>query len=294
MQADPAGKFSISKEKLMLMKTIQRPSRSGRFSILAVVLLSFALLTLSGCAGLDMNRMLAAVGLADTNSIDTPDGMVMRGMDAFNEGEYASALKIFEDLRDSYPFSKYSLLADLKSADCHYYLHEYAEARDLYEEFEGNHPTNEAMPYVLFQIGMCSYKQIGTIDRDTSDAVRSMQALTRLLRVYPASPYTSEAKARITACRNFMARHEMYVAVFYVRTEEFTQAEGRLKFLLTTYPESKECPKAKELLAAIESGNPPHRSWRDWIPDITLPDWRTFAGGLSMQGSAGSKASDGP
>lgn len=274
------------------MMPTQRTSRSARFSFLAVILLSFAVLALPGCVSL--NGMLAAVGLADTNNVDTPDGMVMRGMEFFNEGEYSSALKIFDNLRDSYPFSKYSLLADLKAADCHYYLHEYMEARGLYEEFESSHPTNEAMPYVLFQIGMCSYKQIGTIDRDTSVAVRSIQAFTRLLRVYPDSPYTSEAKARIEAGRNFMARHEMYVAAFYVRTEEFTQAEGRLKFLLATYPESNECPRAQELLAAIQSGNPPLRTWRDWIPDITLPDWKTFAGGLSMQGAGGSQSEDGP
>lgn len=187
----------------MLMMPIQRTSRSGRISVLAVVLLSLTLLTLPGCAGLDLNKMLAKVGLADTNNVDTPDGLVMRGMESFNDGEYESALKIFENLRDSYPFSKYSLLADLKAADCHYYLHEYADARGLYEEFEGNHPTNEAMPYVLFQIAMCSYKQIGTIDRDTSDAVRALQDFSRLLRVYPVSPYTSEAKARIAAGRNF-------------------------------------------------------------------------------------------
>ena len=274
------------------MMTFKRTSPFGKLSILVVVLLSFALLALPGCATLD--GMLATVGLADENGPATPDAMVMEGMEAINEGEYSDALKIFEDLRDNYPFSQYSLLADLKAADCRYYLGDFAEALDLYEEFEGNLPTNEAIPYVLFQLGMCSYKQIGTIDRDASDAVRSIQAFSRLLRLFPESPYTSEAKARIKAGRNFMARHEMYVGVFYARTEEFSQAEGRLKYLLSTYPESDECPQAKELLTAIQSGNPPFRNWRDWIPDLTLPDWRTFVGGLSMQGGGGSAADDGP
>jgi len=268
------------------MMTIQRISRSGKFSFLAVVFLSFVLITLPGCGS--MNKMLAAVGLADDNSPGTPDGMVMSGMDAFNEGDYSAALKIFDELRDNFPFSQYSLLADLKAADCRYFMAEYAEALTLYEEFESNHPTNEAIPYVLFQIGMCSYKQIGTIDRDTNDAVVAIRSFTRLLRLYPESPYTSEVKARLRAGRNFMARHEMYVAAFYVRSEEFKQAERRLDFLLTTYPESEECPKAKELLAAIRSGNPPFRTWRDWIPDLSLPDWQTFASGLSMQGRGGS------
>ncbi len=274
------------------MMTCKRTRYSWRFTILAVLLLSFAVLALPGCASLD--GMMAAVGLADKNGPATPDGMVMKGMDAFNEGEYSDALKIFEDLRDNYPFSQYSLLADLKAADCRYYLSDYADALGLYEEFESSHPTNEAIPYVLFQIGMCSYKQIGTVDRDTSDAVRAIQAFSRLLRFAPDSPYTSEAKARIKAGRNFLAQHEMYVAAFYVRSEEFTQAEGRLNFLLATYPESSQCPKAKGLLAAIQSGNPPQRTWQDWIPDLSLPDWHTFAGGLSVQGAGGTTSDGGP
>ena len=242
-----------------------------------------------------MNRMLSVVGLGDEVKVPpTPDALVAEAMSAFQAGEYSDALKIFENLRDQYPFSQYSLLADLKAADCRYYMDEYAEAHDLYEEFESNHPTNEAIPYVLFQIGMCSYKQIGTIDRDTSSAVKAMQAFSRLLRLFPDSPYTNEVEARLRAGRDFLARHEMYVAAYYVRTEEFKQAEGRLKYLLATYPDAEEVSHAKELLAAIQSGNPPLRNWRDWIPDLTLPDWQTFASGLSVQGAGGTVADDGP
>jgi len=42
-------------------------------------------------------------------------------MDAFNRGRYSTALEDFKDVRDQFPFSKYSLLAELKSADAHYY-----------------------------------------------------------------------------------------------------------------------------------------------------------------------------
>ena len=68
--------------------------------------------------------------------------------------------------------------------------------------------------------------------------------------------------------------------------------DGPGKF--ATYPESDECSPAKELLVAIQSGKPPLRNWRDWIPDLTLPDWQTFASGLSVQGAGGTAADDGP
>jgi len=268
-------------------------SRTGTLPHLVFILLSLIFLVLPGCTS--MNSVLSSVGLADEEVAPvTPEGLVAEGMDKFKTGEYSDALKIFEELRDNYPFSQFSLLADLKAADCRYFMKDYTEALDLYEEFESNHPTNEAIPYVLFQIGMCSYKQIGTVDRDTSDAVRAMQAFSRLLRFFPDSPYTNEVKARLRAGQNFLARHEMYVAAYFVRTAEFKQAEGRLKYLLDTYPESDESVKAKNLLAAIKSGNLPKRTWRDWIPDLTLPDWQTFASGLSVQGAGGTTGDEGP
>lgn len=266
------------------MSKFKYNSWHDRLSIPAAVMLVILIMLLTGCAGLSGKKSAES---------ETPEMVARKAMTAFKEGDYSKANKIFEELRDKYPFSQYSLLADLKTADCRYYMGDYAEALDLYDEFEASHPTNEAIPYVLFQIGMCSYKQIGTVDRDTGDAERAIKAFTRLLRVYPKSPYTLEAEARIKAAKNFLARHEMYVAVFYVRTEEFKQAEGRLEYLLVNYPDSEECVQAKGLLAAIRSGKPPRRTWRDWIPELSLPDWRTFAaGGMSMQGGNDTSGGD--
>jgi outer membrane protein assembly factor BamD len=165
----------------------------------------------------------------------------------------------------------------------------YQEAIVSYEQFAVNHPTNEAMPYVLFQIARSHYQQIDTIDRDPGAATDALAAFSRLLNSYPDSPYTAESRARLQAARNFLANHEMYVAAYYMRTEEFDQSVSRLQYLIENYPESSTTPKAQELLAAIQSGNPPKRSWREWIPDISLPDWHTFSsfgrmGGMSTSG----------
>ena len=35
-----------------------------------------------------------------------------------------------------------------------------------HKEFEKNHPANESMPYVLFQIGRSHYRTIDTVDRE--------------------------------------------------------------------------------------------------------------------------------
>jgi len=183
---------------------------------------------------------------------DMADIYAQKALKDFRHGDYYGALETFQKIRDQYPFSKHSLLSELKIADCNYYLEKYPEALAQYEEFEQNHPTNEAVPYVLFQIGMSHYKMLDTIDRDTTGAKDAIQAFTRLLKTFPGSPYTEEAKIKIAEARDFLARHEMYVASFYKRTKEFKQAEGRLQYILDAYPDTSVAEKARMMLKELQ------------------------------------------
>ena len=81
--------------------------------------------------------------------------LVSDGSSAFIAGDYKDAVKAYTDLKDWYPFSKYVILAELKIADSHFHLEEYDEAILAYEEFEKMHPKNEAIPYVIYQTGLC-------------------------------------------------------------------------------------------------------------------------------------------
>ena len=240
-----------------------------------VMLALAGLLVLPGCATMDGVFSFLGVG-GGSSKPDSPDSMAMSAIDDFNRGEYSDALKIFDEIKERFPFSPHSLLAELKAADCNYYLEKYPEAITLYQGFEGNHPTNEAMPYVLFQIAMSYYQQIDTIDRDPGAATDAIAAFEKQMKAFPTSPYRTEADGRRLAALNFLANHEFYVAMFYIRTDELEQAEPRLRYVLDTYPDTKIAKGAQTLLADIKAGNPPKRTWRDWIPDLALPDWRTF------------------
>ena len=240
------------------------------------ILLAFGLVLMllqPGCAS--FNKMFSYFDPSGGEP-ETAEGLVRKGMYDFNHGKYRSALEIFEKLKERYPFSQYSLLAELKTADSQYFLKNYQEAVLLYQEFEERHPSNEAISYILFQIGMCHYRQIDTIDRDISGAVNAIQAFSRQLKSFPVSPYNAEAQARIVAARNFLANHEFYVANFYVRSKSYSEGEARLAYLLDTYSDTEVAPQAHALLTALQSGHPPKRSMTSWLPSFSLPDWRIF------------------
>lgn len=227
------------------------------------------MVSLTGCA---KRNFLSYLGINQQTSAASVESLAMKGLDYYERGKYFKARGAFEKLLSLYPFSEYSLLAELKVADSNYYLKRYEEAVLQYNDFEKRHPTNEAIPYVLYQTAMCYYNQIDTIDRDTTNARNAIYSFAKLLRAFPDSPYEEEVRTRIAAARNFLALHEYYVASFYERTGSYEEAEARLEFLLKNYPESVVSVKAASLLQALENDNPPGRSMFGWLPK-RQPDW---------------------
>ena len=250
---------------------------------LIILLLSATLMTssLSGCA-----TMKSWFGMGGEDIQIPADSLAIKGMDAYDVGNYSAALKHFNEILNNYPFSPQAMLAELKAADCNYFMGNYEEALVLYKKFEERFPNNEAIPYVLYQIAMCSYQQIDTIDRDTSGATKSIRDFTRLIKAFPASPYTAEAKARIRAANEFLVNHEYLVVEFYLRTDKHLAAKTRLNYLINTYPDASITPKAKTLLAKLESGEKMGFNLSSWFSGLTkLPDWRLFPSDRNAGGS---------
>ena len=123
----------------------------------------------------------------------TPDGLYQQGVEYYQDGSYKKAVDLFQRLKEEYPLSKYSIMAEMGIADSYFSGKEYVEAELAYSEFLNLHPTNENLPYVLYQIGMCHFNQITTIDRDQSEAFKALKEFERL---GPASPAANSPSLR--------------------------------------------------------------------------------------------------
>ena len=163
--------------------------------------------------------------------------LALDGMDEFNSNNFKSAIKSFEKLKDWYPFSKFAILAELKIADAHYHLQEYDEAVFAYEEFENLHPRNEAIPYVIYQIGLCYFEQIDTVDRDQATALKAIEIFKRLNKQFPDNEYRGLALQNINKCMKNLAGHEIYVGLFYYKSKYYKAALNRFKAVLSRYPD---------------------------------------------------------
>jgi len=179
--------------------------------------------------------------------------LAWEGMDAYENGRYDKAIEKFQKLKDYYPFSKYAILAELKIADAHYQREEYEEAAFAYENFEQLHPRNEAIPYVIYQIGRCYYDQIDTPDRDQTSAQKALEAFQRLVKQFPGDQYSTRAAEHIKTAQKSLAGHAYVVGIFYYKTKHYKAALNRFMSIISDYPDVGYHQKALEYIARCEA-----------------------------------------
>lgn len=213
--------------------------------LIGLLFLFVSIFCISGCSLFD-----GSSGQMNKNA----EQLAAEGASSFMNEDYKDAIKAYTDLKDWYPFSKYAILAELKIADAHFHLEQYDEAIMGYNAFEKMHPRNDAVPYVINQIGMCWFKQINTIDRDDTPAKNALAQFQRLLEQYPGNQYEESAQKNIKKCLENIIDHELAVANFYYKTKQYKSALKRYEYIVEHFPGTEQSktalnkiPKCSEL-----------------------------------------------
>ncbi len=177
-----------------------------------------------------------------------PKEVMQEGVNLFQKGKFDKAIKIFQYVRDTYPFTPYAVLAGLKIADAYYYSSDYENALAAYQDFEKLHPKNKNIPHVLYQIGLCHFNRIFSIDRDQTMTKKALFAFKRVISEHPESHYAKRAFMKVKVCREKLADHEFYVGYFYYRTHRYKSAILRFRNIVMHYGDLSIAREAKHYL----------------------------------------------
>ena len=178
---------------------------------------------------------------------DLPEGTILQnGIATYDEGLFKVSLASWSELRDGYPTSYFSTLAEMKIADAHFFSGDYPSALVAYEEFAKLHPGHEAMPYVRYQIGNCSFKQFKDVMHDQAPLQTALKSYEQLIVQHPKSEYVVLARRQIDRCKELQAAYEKYVADFYSRKGLDAAAKSRINKLSVEFPGSKALSVVKE------------------------------------------------
>lgn len=180
---------------------------------------------------------------------DEPQRLYEKAMKSMNRGYYDDAIQDFEKLRNTYPFSKYAVEAELKVADARFKKKEYADAADEYRTFAKLHPKHEQVDYATFQVGRSLFLEAPrSVDRDQSSTERALEELRAFLVKFPDSKYADEASKMVGEGRDRLAEKELYVGRYYVKNREWRAARPRLETVVEKFPDSDAVPEATFLL----------------------------------------------
>lgn len=227
--------------------------------------------------------LIAGCGIIDLIYLppaeDTAQEIYEAGNEAMSEKNYVRAVELYNKLRDTYPFSPYTVDAELSLADAYYLDEEYEIAAESYKDFEALHPRNEAIPYVLYQTGMSLLKQFRSIDRATTELQEAYDYFNRVRQQFPATPYAESAAENMRICRKLMAEHELYIADVFWNMGKYGPAWRRYVYVAENYKDVPEVAehateksvaawhiyRSEESAAKREEREGSWKSWFKWL-----------------------------
>ncbi|HHH27680.1 MAG TPA: tetratricopeptide repeat protein [Polyangiaceae bacterium] len=178
---------------------------------------------------------------------------------AYEDDDCLTALPLFQRIRSEYPYSRYAALAELRIADCNGMQNQYTAAIQGYRSFVRHRPAHAEVPYARFKIAEAYFRQIpGDFflspppqERDQTATRSALRQLRRFLLDHPDDDHAEEAREMVESTLALLARHELYVANFYLGNDHPQAAVGRLRHLLDVYEGSGIEPEALLLLGRV-------------------------------------------
>jgi outer membrane protein assembly factor BamD len=166
-----------------------------------------------------------------------------KAMVAFDEHDWEKARALFKDIKKKYSYSRYARLAELRLADTDIASEKYSDAIQGYRSFVHDHRTDPEVPYARYRICKALFDQISDggfllpplEERDQATSAESYRELSSFVKDYSAGRYAAHTKYMLAVVTGRLVRHELYVAKYYLKRNEFDAAVSRAKYVLKTY-----------------------------------------------------------
>lgn len=177
---------------------------------------------------------------------------------AQDAGSVEAKIDLHKQLQAAYPGSKYALQSKLEVAYTLYKDEEHDRAIDSLNSYIKLYPEHFSTPYAYYLRGVISEDRSRSIldDYVTDNAQRDVKSVRdafnyylALIDKFPKAEYSEEAKSRLIILRNILARHELFVAIFYSKKGANIAAINRTKFIIEKYPNTPSVPAALHLMA---------------------------------------------
>ena len=211
---------------------------------------------------------LSSCAILDKAQVDPYEGM--SEVELYNEGsvflanaDIPQAVSVFEILEARYPFSTYSQQSVLDLAYAYYDFGQKDDTIAECDKFIDLYPNHPKVDYAYYMRALSNLEKEQPFFQEVLGQDVSKYDVTRLKRAYEdfleisnrfkGSKYAADAANRLIFLRNSMAKHEIYIANYYLKRGAYVASSERAKYMLESYPGA---PATKDaLIVLIESYN---------------------------------------
>ncbi len=219
-----------------------------RFPVWRLAIALAALLPLlSGCGGKKDADQESGTDVAPA----PVEQLYNNGVDALQSQRYSTAADQFAAVEQNYPYSPWTVHAQLMNAYAQYLQNHYTDAIDSLNHFIELHPTNRDTPYAYYLRALCYYEQISDIQRDQKGTQDAMNALQEVINRFPDTAYARDAQLKIDLCRDHLAGKEMAIGRWYQSQHLYEAAIGRFQRVVDDFQTTNHVPEALARLTEI-------------------------------------------
>jgi len=158
-------------------------------------------------------------------------------------------------VKREYAGTRWARLAQLRIADAEFHQGSFAEAVTSYREFLREFPNDEEVPYARYKVAVCQFEsRPSTVmappleERDLVNVRDADRSISEFLRDYPNYKKREQLLYMQEWVRGMLARHELYVARYYLERDKLDAAIARTEYALVNYKDTGLEPEALVLL----------------------------------------------
>ena len=173
------------------------------------------------------------------------------GIKAFEEGDMLFAAKNFNNVENIYPQSIWAPRSILMAAYSYYYHDYYGDAISEIKRFLKNYPENENYPYAYYLMASCYYELIVDEKKDLSSILKSQEYFEYIIKNYPNTDFSLDAKFKLNLIDNVLASKELYIGKYYLSKKKWIPALNRFKNIVNNYEQTEYIEEALHRLVEI-------------------------------------------
>jgi outer membrane protein assembly factor BamD len=174
------------------------------------------------------------------------------------DGEYKTAIELYETLEARYPHGAYAQQAQLETAYAYYKFDEPESAIAAADRFIKLHPRHANVDYAYYLRGLITFPARKSVfeflfpqdesKRDPNSSLESFNYFGELSGKFPNSKYAADAILRMRYLRNKVAKHELHVANYYMRRGAYIAAVDRASYVVEHYQRTPAVSEALLLM----------------------------------------------